>query len=115
MSELMCDCDVAVTAGGSTMYELCACGVPSICFSWADNQIPGVSVFTNNGLMIGAGDIREGSNKCITAVIEGLKMYCGDYEMRARCGNKLKGVVDGDGVRRICEMMGEMELFDQYI
>ena len=106
---------IDIIAGGSTTYELCACSVPSVCFSLADNQVMGVDAFSKSGLMIGAGDIREGSNKCITAVIEGLKMYCGDYEMRARCGNKLKGVVDGDGVRRICEMMGEMELFDQYI
>ena len=105
MSELMCDCDVAVTAGGSTMYELCACGVPSICFSWADNQVPGVSVFTKMGLMIGAGDIRDDSDKCVKAVVDGLKMYCKDYEMRVRCGERLKGVVDGDGVRRICKIV----------
>ena len=105
MSELMCDCDVAVTAGGSTMYELCACGVPSICFSWADNQIQGVSAFTKEGLMVGAGDIREDSEKCIQAVVDGLKAYCEDYEMRVRSGERLRKVIDGGGVRRICEIV----------
>ena len=105
MSELMCDCDIAVTAGGSTMYELCACGVPSICFSWADNQIPGVSVFTKTGLMIGAGDLRDDSDNCLKAVVDGLKMYCGEYEMRVRCGERLKSVVDGMGVGRICKIL----------
>lgn len=105
MSELMCDCDIAVTAGGSTMYELCACGVPSICFSWADNQIPGVSVFTKMGFMISAGDIRNDSNKCVNTVVNGLKMYCRDSDMRVRCGKKLKGVVDGEGTKRICDFI----------
>ena len=105
MSELMCDCDVAVTAGGSTMYELCACGVPSICFSWADNQVMGVDAFSKSGLMIGAGDIRKDSKKCIKAVVDGLKTYCEDSEMRVRDGNRLMGIVDGEGVRRICEVV----------
>ena len=105
MSELMCDCDIAVTAGGTTLYELCACGLPSICFSWADNQIQAVSVFTKMGLMIGAGDIRNDSDKCISAVVDGLKMYCGDHKMRVYCGERLKSLVDGLGVGRICEIL----------
>lgn len=30
MAEYMKDCDIAITAGGVTTYELCACGIPSI-------------------------------------------------------------------------------------
>lgn len=103
MSELMCDCDIAVTAGGSTMYELCTCGVPSVCFSWADNQIQAVSVFTKKGLMIGAGDIRDDADGCVSKIVEGLKVYCSDYEMRVRCGERMKMLVDGGGVGRICD------------
>ncbi len=103
MSELMCDCDVAVTAGGTTLYELCACGLPSICFSWADNQIQAVSVFTKTGLMIGAGDIRDNTYECVSKIFDGLKMYCGDSDMRVRCGERLMGVVDGEGAGRICD------------
>ncbi len=105
MSELMCDCDIAVTAGGSTIYELCACGVPSVCFSWADNQIQAVSVFTKKGLMIGAGDIRDDADGCVSKIVEGLKVYCSDYEMRVRCREEMKRLVDGGGVGRICEVI----------
>ena len=38
MSELMRESDLAVSAGGSTMYELSAAGVPVICFSFVDNE-----------------------------------------------------------------------------
>lgn len=38
MAALMGLCDIAVTAGGSTIYELAAVGVPFICFSYAENQ-----------------------------------------------------------------------------
>lgn len=38
MSELMQQCDMAVSAAGSTLYELCACGMPTITYVLADNQ-----------------------------------------------------------------------------
>lgn len=38
MAVLMAKCDVAVTAGGTTVYELAAMGVPFICFSYAENR-----------------------------------------------------------------------------
>ncbi len=38
MAALMGRCQAAVTAGGSTIYELAALGVPFLCFSCAENQ-----------------------------------------------------------------------------
>ena len=38
MAELMAESEVALSAGGSTLYELCAVGVPVIAFSFAENQ-----------------------------------------------------------------------------
>ena len=55
--------------------------------------------------MIGAGDIRDDAEVCISKIVEGLEVYCADYEMRDRCGERMKGVVDGNGVGRICELV----------
>ena len=38
MAELMASCDLAIGAGGSTTWERCALGVPSILFILAENQ-----------------------------------------------------------------------------
>ena len=47
----MRDSDIAVTAGGSTMYELSALGVPMVCFSFVDNQERIVEGFVERGLV----------------------------------------------------------------
>lgn len=38
MAALMAQCQLAVTAGGTTIYELAVLGVPFVCFSYAENQ-----------------------------------------------------------------------------
>lgn len=52
MSELMLISDLAISAGGSTLYELCACGVPTICFSIAENQNKAVEIFEQKKCMV---------------------------------------------------------------
>jgi len=103
MSELMLDCDIAVTAGGSTMYELCACGVPSICFSWADNQLPGVKAFSGRGLMESAGDIRGNRETCINTILTHLKEYITNTETRKVHSNNLRKITDGYGAKRLAD------------
>lgn len=40
MRACMEDADLFITSAGSTLYELAACGTPSLCCSLADNQVP---------------------------------------------------------------------------
>ena len=37
MSKLMQECDLAISAAGTTLYELCATGIPTITYTIADN------------------------------------------------------------------------------
>ena len=98
MAKLMQSCDLAVTAGGSTMYELCACGVPSVCFSWADNQLMSVRAFSEKGIVPCAGDMRVDEVGCIGGIIESLYELVGDKELRRGRCCLMREVVDGMGV-----------------
>ena len=103
MSELMTNCDIAITAGGFTMYELCACGIPSVCFSFADNQIYGVKSFAKKEIMAYAGDFRYNENKCISNIITYIQKYIAEPDTRIEKSIKMKKLVDGNGVERIVE------------
>lgn len=103
MSELMQKCDIALSAGGTTLYELCACGIPSICFTFADNQIEGAKEFDRQGLMYYAGDVRIRMESCIDEIISKVELLNNDEAHRKQLSKKVMTVVDGMGANRIAD------------
>lgn len=105
MSELMQSCDVAVTAGGSTTYELCAVGIPSVCLSIADNQKEGVKNWEKEGIMLYAGDMESEPEQCIQNILEHLSTYMDDDSMRIEKSKNMRSLVDGQGAMRLAKLL----------
>lgn len=99
MPGLMLRCDAAVSAAGSTLYELCACGLPAVTYILADNQIQGAQAFEAAGLMLCAGDIRTDA-QFAEAVFAKLECLRGDWEARRRMAERMQALVDGNGAAR---------------
>lgn len=59
MADLMKQCDFAISAAGTTLYELCAIGVPAISFTFANNQLTMAETFAQVGAIPYAGDLRD--------------------------------------------------------
>lgn len=104
MSTLMKNCDVAISSGGTTLYELCACGVPTICFSMADNQVPGVKAMAEQGIMLSAGDVRDAEELFGVRVLEHFGRLQ-DKGQRLAYSRKMQKLVDGKGAERIADMV----------
>lgn len=100
ISSLMMQCDAAISAAGSTLYELCACGVPTIAFTLADNQIPGARAFSQKGLMEYVGDARHEENICAD-IFQRLRCLDEEYPRRRQMAADCRSVVDGRGAERI--------------
>mgnify|MGYP001084446786 CR=1 FL=1 len=103
MAELMSWCDMAVSAAGTVLFELCAMQVPSVFFVSADNQQYDCEFFAKEERMLFAGDIRQERKECLERIGENLKMMRKDEEMRKRMKNALRKVTDGQGAVRIAE------------
>lgn len=103
ISKLMKACDVAIAAGGTTLYELSACGVPSISFSLADNQLDGVNEFDIQNIIYYAGDIRESLDKCINNIDEKIQQLILNRKLRKELSIGMRKMVDGNGADRIIE------------
>lgn len=101
MGELMNQCDLAVSAAGTTLYELCALGVPTISFTFADNQIPGAKVLDQKEIIDYAGDLRQDLNQCIHKIKSLVKQLDKDFKLREEKGKRMQLLVDGKGAERI--------------
>lgn len=105
VSERMRNCDLAVSAAGSTLYELCACGIPTITYVLADNQIAGAEAFAKAGIMRNLGDVRKMAmadagavaRKILDEVADAAKANGG----KPAVSRSMRQLVDGAGAERI--------------
>ncbi len=103
--ELMRTCDIAVTAGGSTMYELCAVGIPIICFSFVDNQEKIVEGFADRGIVDFGGNYLKSGARMISDVTYHISSLAEDTDRRRLLSGRQKALVDGRGADRIAECL----------
>lgn len=103
MEEYMQRADVVISAGGTTLYELCACGTPTISYALADNQLENVKKFQEDGIIDYAGDARK--DNVAENVEELLEKYCYDVELRKEKSQRMQQLVDGKGALRIAKVI----------
>lgn len=102
MSDLMRQCDMAISAAGSTLYELCACGIPTITYILEDNQILGAQSLCEKNVMINAGDYRI-KQDFFETLIEHIILLDHDYNKRKKMHELAIKSVDGYGATKILE------------
>ena len=116
MKSLIIGCDLAISAAGSTLYEICACGVPLITYSLADNQIPGAEAFDRLKLGVNVGDLRAPDSIDPNLVISGdldptavkrimntAEELAIDHKRRVLMGAKMQKLIDGFGADRMVQ------------
>ncbi len=122
MASLMGACDLAVSAGGTTLCELCAVGVPTVSYLMAENQRTAVEAFAQRGLIPCAGDIRSGhtpteptaspdrettllNRSTLLHILDFLTHMSANVEERAEASRSMRAFLDGLGAERIAEAL----------
>lgn len=105
MAELMDRCDLAVTAGGTTIYELSALGVPFVCFSYAENQEK-LTEYIGDRQIAGYGGAYH---KDACGTLEGIAKQINELKknsaLRKEYSEKERKLVDGEGAKRIARII----------
>jgi UDP-2,4-diacetamido-2,4,6-trideoxy-beta-L-altropyranose hydrolase len=97
IAELMAWADVAVSSAGTTCWELCLLGLPSLVVDVAKNQTEVARELDRRGCAIHVGD-RTVSAKTIA---EKLKQLMRSYEVRQSLAQRSRELVDGYGAMRV--------------
>ena len=105
MAQLMQSCDIAVTAGGSTMYELCAVGIPILCFSFVDNQEKIVEGFCEQKVVCFGGNFLVQGESMLDDISEQIALLKSNLTLRQESSQKERELVDGQGAARIAERL----------
>lgn len=109
MAEVMNKSDIAISAGGTTLLELCCCQLVAVSFAVADNQLNGVNTYAKKGIIDTVGDIRGNEDEAIKQLIDKVKGLSQNYEKRRKIREKMKDVTEGNGSERIAEAIIQLE------
>ena len=103
VSAVMDKCDIAVTASGITVYEICKMGLPAIIYTFADNQLSGAKKLEELGVAEYIGDFRELGIDEFIKLMEDRIYELLSYSKRVALSEKMKKLVDAKGCERIYE------------
>jgi len=98
MPELLSWADVAIVAGGSTVWEACFFGVPCLVGTLADNQREVAKGLADRGAARIIGDLADVDASVIREMFDGLAH---NREAREELQRKARALVDGLGSRRV--------------
>lgn len=98
IAEIIGSCDIAISSAGTTVYELCAMGVPSILIMQADNQSLICDYFRKTGYMQVLGDYKDVKHGEIAAAFN---LYLDSPKLREKLQETLLTLVDRNGTGNI--------------
>lgn len=97
MSEVMLESDLAISGGGSTLYELAAAGVPAITLLQAENQKLVAEGMEKEDCVINLGD---GDKISSMEIKNEIRELLNDYNRRENMSRGGQKLVDGKGAKR---------------
>jgi len=112
IKQVMLDSDIAISAGGQTLYELARVGIPTIVVAVAENQLKSIESWQRSGFVDYAGwwENKEELDRRILSFLETLEAI----NIRLKKSNVGQSFVDGKGslrtVKKILEFFIKKEL-----
>jgi len=104
MAALLGSADLAITAGGLTMFELCCLGTPSLVVCAELFEVATASRLEEAGAVINLG---FGADLDFMQLTSRLNMMLEDFELRRRMSERGRALVDGRGAERVAQVILE--------
>ena len=101
MAQLMADADLAIGAAGTSSWERCCLGLPTVVLALAENQKPVAKAVAARGAAIFVGDADNGPEVAADA----MRRLCGDRAQLSSLGRSAAECVLGDGAARVAGVL----------
>jgi spore coat polysaccharide biosynthesis predicted glycosyltransferase SpsG len=115
LAEELSSTSVAVLAGGVTLYEACALGVPSVAVALNSAQHVTIRALARRGATVDAGSVASGLSQRRTAatrtldrVAREVERLVGDTAARRRMTATGRRLIDGRGAARVAARLRQL-------
>jgi UDP-2,4-diacetamido-2,4,6-trideoxy-beta-L-altropyranose hydrolase len=105
MATLMAQCDLAISAAGSTIYELCTVGLPTVICYYAGNQQQIAAACSKATGCMMAGDFRQDPDEKLEYIYTSSINLLNLPIMRQKISENMKELVDGRGADRLSKSL----------
>jgi spore coat polysaccharide biosynthesis predicted glycosyltransferase SpsG len=102
MAEELSKVDMAITAGGGTLYEIAYMGVPGLAICLNDHQVKNAQYFEKEGVIISLGYAPKVTESMIKSALDELLR---DEGKRASMSEKGRELIDGRGRMRVADII----------
>ena len=109
MSTLMLDCDLAISANGTTVFELSAIGLPAITFAMVPEQVKSAEALSDLGVIDYCGSSYVESDSCLKNIKSRVDYYLYHNDELISLGKAANKLIDGNGCKKITEMILSIE------
>ncbi len=109
MYELMKTADIAISASGTTIYELAAMGVPTLSFAMVEEQMESAISLGKLGVIDYCGESYLDSKLCAKKIRDRLEYYIENDEKRVLLAKKAHKLMDGNGCARIVKAIQKIK------
>jgi UDP-2,4-diacetamido-2,4,6-trideoxy-beta-L-altropyranose hydrolase len=106
MAALMVEADIAVGAGGTTTWERCCLGLPTLMIELADNQIPTIAALTKAGAIVSVG--KGDDEQAIETIPARIADMLSDPEKMQALSRASFQICDGMGLARSVYALEEL-------
>lgn len=105
MAALMKKCDICVSAGGTTVYELSSIGVPLVVFSYAKNQEALPEYLGRKQIAAYGGAWHKDKQSTLNRICNLVEDLASSYEKRWEYWKQERLLIDGKGAERIAALL----------
>lgn len=102
LGPLMSRADIAVSAGGTTLYELACMGVPAVAVPVVENQLENVRGFASLGCGISVTGAHD------PGLVQAVSGLAGDPGLREGLSERARSIVDGRGAERVARALARL-------
>jgi UDP-2,4-diacetamido-2,4,6-trideoxy-beta-L-altropyranose hydrolase len=107
LPELLSRADIAISAAGTSSWEICTLGIPSVLISVVENQRASLRELTNRGLAWGIDPADIGPAQLNGAIQKALNALLTKELVRHKMSQNCLDSFDGRGARRVVDAMAE--------